>query len=80
MTWPKLGYAACAGLLVCLVVNTLIEAIAHGEVSIVVPIANLSFVVALIISAALRMEAVTWRKVGAILLAVIAIGLLALAA
>lgn len=80
LTWPKLGYAACAGLLVFLVVNTLIEAIAHGEVSVVVPIANLSFVVALVISVVLRMEAVTRRKLGAILLAVIAIALLGQAA
>lgn len=73
LTWPKLGYGACAGILVFLVVNTLIEAIGHGEVSIVVPIANLSFVVALIISTALGMEAVTRRKLGAISLAGLAI-------
>jgi drug/metabolite transporter (DMT)-like permease len=80
LTWPKLAYATCAGVLVFLVVNTLVEAISYGEVSIVVPIANLSFVVALLISAVLRMETVTKYKVSAMGLAMVAIVLLSHAA
>lgn len=76
----KLAYSALAGLIVFLIVTTLIEAINRGEVSIVVPIANLSFVVALILSALLGMEAITRRKLGAISLAALAILLLGQAA
>ena len=51
--------------------------IARGDVSIVVPIANLSFVVALILSAAMGMELFTRRKAEAMVLAGVAIYLLA---
>ena len=80
ITAVKLAYAALGGLTVFAIVNTLTEAIRLGEVSIVVPIANLSFVMALILSVVLRMETVTAAKLGAVLLAAAAIGLLGQAA
>lgn len=62
-------YSAICGVIVFLIVNTLFAALARGEATVVVPIANLSFVVALVISVALGMEALTPRKVVALLLA-----------
>lgn len=62
VTANKMGYAIVAGLVVFLVVNTLLAALERGEASIVVPIANLGFVVALGISVAARMERFTPRK------------------
>jgi drug/metabolite transporter (DMT)-like permease len=62
VTAKKIGYAVVAGLVVFLVVNTLLAALERGEASIVVPIANLGFVVALGISVATRMERFTLRK------------------
>lgn len=62
ITAKKIGYAIGAGLVVFLVVNTLLAALERGQASIVVPIANLGFVVALGISVASRMERFTARK------------------
>ncbi len=47
-----------------------------GEAGTVIPIANMSFVVAMVLSAALGMEALTFRKVCADLIACLAIFLL----
>ena len=62
VTAKKTGYAIVAGLVVFLVVNTLLAALERGEASIVVPIANLGFVVALGISVLTGMERFTLRK------------------
>jgi drug/metabolite transporter (DMT)-like permease len=73
-------YFLLAGMLVFAVVNTLIEALKFGAASIVVPIANLSFVVAMLISAAIGLEVLNRRKWIAAALAAASIFLLAQAA
>lgn len=72
-----LGYVAITGALVFGVANFLMLAVARGEASVVVPIANMSFLVALLISAGLGMERVTGRKLLAVGLAIAAILVLA---
>lgn len=76
VTAKKVGYAVVAGLVVFLVVNTLLAALERGEASIVVPIANLGFIVALGISVATGMERFTLRKGLAIVFASLSIVLL----
>ena len=78
VTGKKAAYALLSGLLVFLIVNFLIAAVARGEASVVIPIANLSFVAAMLISMALCMERLSVRKVVAIVCAVVAIALLSL--
>jgi len=70
-------YAVISGLLVTLIVNFLMMAVSLGEASVVIPIANLSFVAALLFSVALGWEGLTQRKLTAIACAVLSIGLLA---
>jgi len=62
ITRQKVRYFLVAGVLVFAVGNTLIEALKFGAASIVVPIANLSFVVAMLISAAIGLEVLSRRK------------------
>ena len=69
VTWAKVRFSLVSGLLVFLVVNTLFLGLQRGDASIVIPIANLSFVIVLIVSVALRMEALTARKALALALA-----------
>jgi len=52
-------------------------ALEHGQASIVIPIANMSFVFALLISIVLKMELLTFRKCCAVGFAVVSIILLA---
>lgn len=66
LTWKKTVYSLVTGVLVFLIVNFLILAIRTGEASIVIPVANLSFVAALALSAALGMERFTLRKLAAV--------------
>ena len=70
-------YALVSGLLVTMIVNFLMLAVALEEASVVIPIANLSFVAALLFSMGLGWERLSWRKVTAIACAVLSIGLLA---
>ena len=77
VTTPKIAYGVISGTLLCMTANFIILAIARGDVSTVVPIANLSFVVALCLSAAFGMELFTRRKAGALVSATAAIYLLA---
>ena len=77
VTTPKIAYGVISGTLLCMTANFVILAIARGDVSTVVPIANLSFVVALCLSAAFGMELFTRRKAGALVSATAAIYLLA---
>ena len=72
----KAGYSLVSGILVFLIVNFLMEAMERGQASIVIPIANVSFVVALGLSAVLGMEKLTLRKGLAILCAAGSIALL----
>ena len=77
LTWKKVAYGLLSGGLLCIVANSLIAALEHGEVSLVAPIANLSFVVALAISAAIGLEQLNARKGFAVGGAVLSILLLA---
>ncbi|MCU7805194.1 MAG: DMT family transporter [Candidatus Thiodiazotropha sp. (ex Lucinoma borealis)] len=78
LTRKKTAYALVSGLLVYLIVNFLLAAIARGEASVVIPIANLSFIAALLISAVLGMERLSVKKLTAVLCAIGSIWLLAL--
>ena len=69
-------YAVGSGALICLVVSFLLLGLRTGEASVVIPIANMSFVVALLTSAAFRMERFTGRKLVAVATAAVAIALL----
>lgn len=77
LTAPKLAYGVATGGLLFLVANLVMLAVQHGEASIVVPIANMSFMASLALSVVLGMERLTGRKVLAILLAAAAILVLA---
>ncbi len=76
LTGKKLAYGAVSGLLVTLIVNFLVMAVSLGEASVVIPIANLSFVAALLLAAALGWERLTPRKLSAVACAVLSIWLL----
>ena len=69
-------YALVSGVLVCLVASFLLLGLRTGEASVVITIANMSFVVALLISAASGMERFTVRKLFAVGTAGLAIALL----
>jgi len=69
-------YSLLSGVLVCLIVNFLLLAVEYGEATVVIPIANMSFMAALFIALILRMEALTFRKYSAVALAAISILLL----
>jgi len=66
-----------SSILVVGIVNFLMLAIQHGEASTVIPIANMSFVIALLLSVALKMEKLNKMKIGAISCAIGSILLLA---
>lgn len=76
-TREKALYSLVSGTFVFLIVYFLLRAVEHGEASVVVPIANMSFVVALSVSLATGMERLTARKGLAVGFAAIAIVLLA---
>tara|TARA_Y100001954_G_scaffold60178_1_gene65381 strand:- start:1093 stop:1959 length:867 start_codon:yes stop_codon:yes gene_type:complete len=77
ITGKKAVYAVVSGFLAFAVVNALIEALKHGEASVVVPIANLSFVVAMLLSVFLGMEELSGRKYLAIGCAAMSVFLMA---
>ena len=76
LTRAKVGYAAISGTFVFLIVYFLLRAVQHGEASVVIPIANMSFVVALGLSLATGLERATARKLLAVAVAAAAIILL----
>ena len=76
ITGKKAAYSLLSGVLVFLIVNFLLLAIDHGQASIAIPIANMSFVVALLLSVGLGMERLTGRKLMAVGLSVAALLLL----
>lgn len=78
MTPKKAVYSLLSGVLVFLIVNSLLLAVEHGQASIVIPIANMSFVVALLLSVRLGMERLTWRKSVAVAVSVCSVALLSL--
>jgi drug/metabolite transporter (DMT)-like permease len=71
-----LRYAVMSGTLVCLVASFLLLGLRTGEASVVIPIANMSFVAALLLSAASGMERLTMQKLLAVASAALAITLL----
>ena len=77
MTGKKAVYSLISGTLAFVVVNALIEALRLGEASVVVPVANLSFAVAMVISVGLGMEALSGRKYVAIGCAILSVFMLA---
>ena len=68
-TKKKIVYSLISGVLVYLIANFLMLSVEHGQASIVIPIANMSFVIALGLSIVLKMENLTYKKVLAILFA-----------
>ena len=76
----EIGYCLGSGLVVFAIVNFLMLALRFGEATIVIPIANLSFIVALAISVVLKYERLTLRKCAAVGFAAAAIFLLSVAA
>lgn len=77
ITRTKIIYASISGLLVYGIVRSLLAALELGEASIVITIANLSFLMALFVALAMRMERLSLRKLLAMAFAVAAIALLA---
>ncbi len=77
-TRKKFTYSLLSGVLVFCIVNFLLLAIERGQASTIIPIANMSFVLALILSVAIGMEKITSRKVAAIVVAACSIFLLSL--
>ncbi|MBW2520906.1 MAG: EamA family transporter, partial [Deltaproteobacteria bacterium] len=80
LTKKKAAYALASGVLVFLVVAFLMLAVKYGEASIVIPIANMSLVMAMTISVLLRYETINFRKGSAMIVACLAIVTLTLAA
>jgi uncharacterized membrane protein len=79
VTRKKAVYSVLSGLLVFLIVNFLLLAIEHGQASTVIPVANMSFILALVLSVALGMERFTPRKFAAVAAAACSILLLSFA-
>jgi len=75
-TSSVLPYAVMSGTLICLVASFLLLGLRTAEASVVIPIANMSFVAALLLSAASGMERMTASKVLAVASAALAITLL----
>ena len=73
----KIAYSVASGVLVFGIVNCLMLGLDQGEASIVIPIANMSFVVALFISGVMGLERIDLRKGFATVCAVGSIALLA---
>ncbi len=76
ITGKKTVYACLSGVLVFLIVNFLLLAIERGQASVAIPVANMSFVIALLLSAGLGMERLTRRKFAAVAMAICSILLL----
>ncbi|GAB4176381.1 MAG: hypothetical protein Kow00100_18370 [Geothermobacteraceae bacterium] len=76
ITGKKAVYASLSGVLVFLIVNFLLLAIEQGQASVAIPVANMSFVIALLLSAGLGMERLTRRKFAAVAMAICSILLL----
>ena len=76
LTRTKIGYSILSGCLVYGIVRTLLSALSLGEASVVITIANLSFLMALLVALLLKMERISGRKILAMGFAVSAIALL----
>ncbi len=76
VTQKKIAYSVLSGFLVFCIVNFLIQGLKTGLASVVIPIANMSFLVALLVSAVLKIERLTARNTVAAALALVSILLL----
>lgn len=76
ITRQKIIYSVLSGCLVYGIVRTLLAALALGEASVVITIANLSFLMALLAALILKMERLSGRKLLAMVFAIGAIALL----
>ena len=72
-TGKKALYSLVSGILVFLIVNFLMLALEYGEASVVIPIANMSFILALAVSVTLKMEKLTMLKIAAVISACVSI-------
>ena len=79
ITRAKLVYSLVSGLLVYGIVKTLVKALSLGEASVVITIANMSFLMALLVALLLKMEALSAKKLIAMIFAISAITLLSYA-
>jgi len=80
LTRKKISYALVSGVLVFLVVDFLMLAVKYGEASVVIPVANMSFVMAMLLSVVMRLEPFCLRKGAAMVVACLAIAALTVAA
>jgi drug/metabolite transporter (DMT)-like permease len=77
ITRKKIVYSLLSGSMVFCIVNFLMLGLADEQASVVIPIANMSFVVALFISSVLKLEKLNGRKFMAACCAMVSIFLLA---
>ena len=73
ITWEKTRFICLSSFLVVGVTNFLLLALQFGDASIVIPIANMSFVIALLLSVTLKMETFTTAKMWAMAFAIVSI-------
>jgi len=76
ITRSKIKYSLVSGLIIYGIVKTLVIALSMGEASVVITIANMSFLVALFVALVMKMEVLSLKKVSAMVFAVSAILLL----
>lgn len=79
ITRAKLAYSLASGILVYGIVRTLVTALSLGEASVVITIANMSFLMSLLVALTLKMEVLSPKKIAAMLFAISAITLLSYA-
>ena len=79
ITRAKLAYSVVSGFLAYAIVKTLVIALSLGEASVVVTIANMSFLMSLLVALSLKMEFLSPKKIIAMLFAISAITLLSYA-
>lgn len=76
VTKKKIVYSLLSGFMVFCIVNFLMLGLVNEQASVVIPIANMSFIVALFISLAFKLEKLNIRKFIAACLAIVSIVLL----
>ena len=76
ITRAKLAYSLVSGIFVYGIVRTLVAALSLGEASVVITIANMSFLMSLLVALVLKMEVLSPKKIIAMLFAISAITLL----
>ena len=77
LNWEKSRFILISSILVVGIANFLMLAVQHGEASTVIPVANMSFVIAILFSTALKMERLSTKKIAALICAAGSIFLLA---